>query len=431
MLRTQARTDVVQSRPRRSPFQLLRLEALTAASYAAASLVWVAFGGGLPGGRWMAVHLFTLGVVTNLVPPFTRHFASTLTRVPQRHPVPLALLNAGILAVLVGIAYANRWTVAVGATVVTAEVLRNWWGLRRRRRRALGARFIWIVRVYERAHGAFVHGAILGALMGTGLLAGDWYLAARVAHLHVNVLGWAGLTLLATLVFFGPTVLRVRIEDEADVRASSWLQHAATGLTVAALALLLTAVGGGAGLAFRLLAAVGLAVYAGAAVTVCRSVYRAASRGVPSLSGYLIRAAVTWLPAAVIADVVVVATGNWRLLDAVGLAFLAGVLAQAIVATLGYVAPLLSGTTEGRERVRRLGDTAAAPRALAAQVGVALVVGTALGGTALGVAGAVAARVGWALVAVTLLSQLLTVLAAGFTRGKATPEPMADSRAAS
>ena len=72
----------------------------------------------------------------------------------------------------------------------------------------------------------FVHGAILGALLGTGVLTGRWYGAGRIAHLHVNILGWAGLTLLATLVFFGPTMVRTRIRQGADDDAAArWVDR--------------------------------------------------------------------------------------------------------------------------------------------------------------------------------------------------------------
>ncbi len=64
--------------------------------------------------------------------------------------------------------------------------------------------------------------------------------AGRVAHLHANVLGWGVLTLLATVVFFGPTILRRQIEPGADERAARRLRHGATGVTVAVLALVAT-----------------------------------------------------------------------------------------------------------------------------------------------------------------------------------------------
>lgn len=61
-----------------------------------------------------------------------------------------------------------RLAVAAGATAMTAAVLWLYWDLRRLRRAALGARFAFVVRGYERACGAFVHGAILRGTVGIG-----------------------------------------------------------------------------------------------------------------------------------------------------------------------------------------------------------------------------------------------------------------------
>jgi hypothetical protein len=56
--------------------------------------------------------------------------------------------------------------------VTTAVVVSGWWHLRGRRRAAPDTRFAWIVRMYERAHGAFVHAAVLGRCSGSGCCRG-------------------------------------------------------------------------------------------------------------------------------------------------------------------------------------------------------------------------------------------------------------------
>ena len=66
---------------RSSPFDDVRPAVGVAALYAVACIVWVVAGGALPGGRWLAVHLFALGVLSNLVMALTAHFAGT------SHPV--------------------------------------------------------------------------------------------------------------------------------------------------------------------------------------------------------------------------------------------------------------------------------------------------------------------------------------------------------
>lgn len=385
---------------RRSPFGALRPALVVACGYAAVALVWAIAGTDLPGGRWLAVHLFTLGVLTNVVVALTYHFAQTLLHAPERSRVGrLVAVNAGALLVLIGLPAGRCGLVAAGATALTASVVWLYVDLRRMRTSSLSGRFAFVVRAYERSCSAFIHGALLGALMGVGAL-GSWYAAVRVAHLHVNVLGWGGLTVLATIVFFGPTVMRARMEPDADVAAAQGLRRAATGLTVAAFALLLTGVGGAAVLPARLLAAAGLAVYTTGVVAVCVPVVRTGQRARPGCSGRMLQAACCWFVAVAAADVVVVVTGQLRLLDALGAAMLVGVLGQTILAALGYLVPVAwAHGSEGRgTALRRLGMLPLL-RPLVLNAGVALVVAAAVVGAAAGAAGPVVVRLGWVLVA--------------------------------
>lgn len=355
-----------------SPFGAAAPSISLALLYGFVLTVWIAVGDQLPGGRWLAVHLFTLGVLTNLVLTFSEHFARTVTRTQGERAGWWPLVtNLGILLVLVGLPGGQRWLLASGATIVTGSVFAAYLRIRRMRHDAIGARFAWIARVYERAHGAFIHGAILGALLGVGVLSGTWYGAARIAHLHANVLGWGGLTLLATLVFFGPTMARTRIEPGADDRAARALRHGATGLSIAVVLLLLTGLGGTAGTVSRVAAAAALAVYAAACMTVSVPVGRAAWGAKPTASRPLVVAVCVWLPLVAGVDVAIVAMGAWRWLDALGIAALAGVLAQAILATLIYLAPMLQGrSTPARETIRQRLEIGTLTRAVAYQSGV-------------------------------------------------------------
>lgn len=379
--------------------------ALVAAVYALATMLWIVAGARLPGGRWLAIHLFTLGVLTNLVLALSDHFARTLTHqdggAPRWQP---AVLNTGVVAVLWGIPAAERWSVALGATVVTAVVLLSYLRLRGMRRGALGPRFGWVVRMYERAHGAFVHGALLGALVGTGVLSGGWYLAARTAHLHIMLLGWGGLTILGTIVFFGPTVARIRIEAGADAAAARALRWGATGLSLGVVALLATGVEGPAATAFRIAAAVGLIVYARAVWVVCVPVLRAVWRARPSAGRWSVLAAAGWFPLVAVADAAAVAAGADRLLEALGVVLLLGVLAQAILGALGYLAPLLRDRDGTREALRGRLEMLGGPRAAAWNAGVVLAAAAAAAGSS---AGGWLAGTGWSLVLAVALSQVL------------------------
>jgi hypothetical protein len=382
-----------------NPFTHLRAVAGIVGLYLIALIAWLAVGGLWPGGRWFGVHLFTLGVLTNLVLALSGHFARTLTHEggrASRWQLPIA--NAGIVAILWSIPTGSDWVVAAGATVLVAEVMRSYLVLRRLRGRSLAGRFGWIVRSYERAHGAFVHGAILGALIGTGLLSGPWSLSARVAHLHVNVLGWAGITLLATVVFFGPTVARTRIVPGADARAAKVLPRAATGLTVAVLALFGTGTGGAPAVALRLVAAAGLLVYGWGVVEVGVPVIVAAWRSRPSAGRVALVMVPSWFAVVVGLDVLVVATARWLYLDALGVAMLSGVLFQAIAASLGYLAPLiLQADAPARAKLTERIDRHAAARTIAWNLGVAGAVLSAAVGSRASEAGAIAARIGWGL----------------------------------
>lgn len=414
--RRAAHSDVDVGRPD-DPAPPLRplLPVITVAGlYAIAALVWIAFGSVLPGGRWLAVHLFTVGVLTNVVVALTHHFAQTLLHTPERsvRVGRIALLNVGAVLLVVGLPSGLLPVFVSGATALTVAVCWLYVDLRSLRRTSLGGRFVFMVRGYERACGAFVHGALLGVFMGAGLL-GAWHGAARLAHLHVNALGWGGLTLLATMVFFGPTIMRTRIESGADIAAATALPRAATGLTIAAVALLLTGAGGAVALPARLLAAVALSVYAVAATTVCRAVLQAGRRARPSASTWLLRAACVWFVAVVWADVLVVATGRFRLLDALGAVLVVGVLGQAILAALGYLLPMArSSGPEARAAARARLDRLPRVRPAALNLGVALVAAAAIAGTAAGPLGAAVARTGWTLVAAAVLTQLLLMAAA-------------------
>ncbi len=360
-------------RPRgRSPFGPAAPSILLALGYAALLVVWLIVGDHLPGGRWFAVHLFTLGVLTNLVLTFSEHFGRTVTRTPgERSAVWPIVTNLGIALTLIGLPTGWLPALAIGATTVTVSVFAAYRRLRHMRRSAIGARFAWIARIYERAHGAFIHGAVFGALLGVGLVSGTWYASTRLAHLHANVLGWGGLTLLATLVFFGPTMARCQIEPGADARAARWLRHGATGLSVAVLVLLLTALDGPWGLAAQAVSGAGLAVYATAATLVCLPVFRAVYRARVTAARPLVLGVCIWFPLFAWGDVAVVATGTWRWLDLLGTVALAGVLAQAITATLIYLAPMLRGhTTEARDVLRERLEIGARSRAVLLNLGV-------------------------------------------------------------
>jgi hypothetical protein len=414
--------------PPAPPFAALKPVLLTVAAYAGAALVWLAAGGGLPGGRWFGVHLLTVGVVSNLIAALTVHFAQTILHTRDRglHAPRLILLNAGAVGLLVGLAGGWRVLFAAGATALTAAVLWLYVDLRRMRKASLTGRFAFVVRGYERACGAFIHGALLGLLLGLGVFGGTWYASARLAHLHVNILGWGGLTLLATVVFFGPTVMRTRMVEHADRVAVPALRHGATGLTIGVVGLLVTGAQGPVGMGARVVAVAGLAVFATAATAVLRTVLQAARTARPTPHAAHLAAASVWFVLAVWADVGVIATGRTRLLDAVGVAFLVGVLGQAILGSLGYLLPMVWGSGQGqRAQIREDLDRLARTRLMLVNLGVgAIATGAAWTGAP---ASPLLVRGGWLLVGAAVGVQVALSILAGL-RARRTHRPVTGQR---
>jgi hypothetical protein len=397
---------------RPSPFRLLRPVAAAACGYALAALVWLTFGDTLPGGRWFAVHLFTLGILSNLVVALTEHFTRLLlhSRARDRRLHRFVLLNAGAL-LLLGFPPRLRFPLAAGGILVAATVA--WLAVDlHRMRRAAGpdARFSFVVRAYEHACGMFLVGATLGTLLGVQVLTGPWYGAGRLAHLHANVLGWGGLSLLATVVFFGPTMMRTRMRQGADGRAARALLVAAGGLAVAVGALLLTGATPG-GTWPRLLAGAGLAVYAAAATVVCWEVLRTGRTARHSAHAWLIQAACAWFVAVTWFDAFAVASGRLRLLDALGAVLIVAVLGQAILAALNYLTPMVwAADGPGRAAARARLEAFAPTRVALLNGGIACVLVMGLAGRGAGATGAAVARTGWALVAVTVLAQVALIV---------------------
>jgi hypothetical protein len=338
--------------------------------------VWVVAGDALPGGRVLAVHLLTLGALTTLILTFSEHFTRTLTRAPgDRHVAWPIVTTLSIVLLLVGLATRILPVLAVGSTATLLVVGAALWRLRRLRRRAVGARFVWVVRSYEQAHVLFLVAGVLGATLGLGLVTGPWFAAVRLAHLHANILGWAGLTLLATLVFFGPTMVRTRIEPGADADAARLLPAGALALGLAVLLLGASGLGGPWGVVSRVAAAGALAVVATTATAVLLPVLRAGLHAAPSAPRPAVLATCVWFIAVLWADVALVTAGAWSHLDALGLAALLGVLGQAVLATLTYLAPMLRGrSSTAREVIRTRLDTGATTRTFVANLGVLLAV---------------------------------------------------------
>ncbi len=406
------RTDALGS----SPFAATVPAVVAAVVFALACLVWLVAGERLPGGRWIVIHIFTLGVLTTSIWGFSLHLAARFTGTAAHAPrlrtrAALALvLSVSIIAMLTGRAGGFHWPLVLGSVGIMAMVAVNLVQLRRLRRAGSNDRFGWVVTQYEHAHLAFLAAAGLGGAMGAGWIPGSIFTAVRTAHIHLNVLGWAGLTVLATLTVFGPAMLRTRIDPGAEKRAATAVNLAGLGLAVAAAGFLITSIGEGAGPP-RVMAAGGLALYAYGVAVISLPLLRAVRRSDRSPLRWGVGASLTWFLVAIVVDLLLVVTGigGWPL--ALTEILLIGVLAQLVLTVLLFVAPMLRGRTFGaRDRVLARVERLARTRTVALNLGVAIVAGTQLLDRSGSDVGTVAPVIGWLFVIVAVLAHLAVVV---------------------
>jgi hypothetical protein len=338
---------------RGSPFARNAPAVGVAIVYGVASIVWLSAGPRLPGGRWLVTHLFTLGVLTTLLWSFSRNLAARFTGAGDlREPVAATwaltlLLAASITSMVTGRAIDAHGPLVVGTVGIMVVVAMNVLTLRRLRARARNDRFLWVVRRYENAHLIFLVSAGLGGMLGAGVVPGEIYVGARDAHIHLNVLGWAGLTVLTTLVVFGPALLRVRIEPGAERRASAAVLRAFFGIGIGALGLVLRslgrAIGDGAEGPATVLLVAGMAVYLQAVIVVAMPLLRASRAHDRSPLRWSVAAVVLWLPVGVAIDLILLVAGRPGWSVGLAVALLIGVFAQLILAVLLFVTPMLRG----------------------------------------------------------------------------------------
>jgi nitrite reductase (NO-forming) len=268
-------------------------------------------GGRVGGGAWLALHLVLLGTVTNAIIVWSDQFAAALLHArPSGETAALARLvglNLAVVAVLAGVQLARPALTATGAGLLTVVVVAHALILAARLRRGLAARFGDAVWFYLAASAALLAGIGLGLLLSGGAAgSADAYRAMRLAHGHLNVLGWIGLTVLGTLFTLWPTVLRTRMVAGVPAAARRSFPLAAGGLLVATAGLLTQQ---------RTATVVGLAGYAaGVGVALGPFVGTLRQRRPFGAAAWMLAAGTAWFAAAVIADLTAL-LGSRRLVD--------------------------------------------------------------------------------------------------------------------
>jgi nitrite reductase (NO-forming) len=302
-------------------------------------------------------------------------------------PASLAVLNVGVLLVLLS---ATRDTVAgvlAGAALITSAVVARLLAMAYVLRRARGARFVPVVRFYCAALVALMFGIAAGVALEVGVPT-HWYARVYAVHVQLNVFGWIALTVLGTQAVFWPMVLRTRMVSGVEIAAAQALPLCACGLAVVVVGLLFgSRLAGGAGLCLYIVGAIrGLEPFA----------RTAARRSARSPAALMLAAAMCWFVGGLAADLgKLMAASDLGDFAAAVSGFVpwlvTGFIVQVVLGALTYLLPVvLGGGPLGGRRLSAALDRYGVPRVVVFNIGVLLVAAS---------GGGVTSAIGWALVA--------------------------------
>ena len=201
---------------------------LSARVWASAAILSVPLLSTLGVGWWLPVHLAMLGAASQAIVGGQLMFTTTLglSRGPARSRtlMQLGLLNVGATLVVGGRVWGWTDVLAAGALIFIATTCWVTWQVHSYWRRSINRRFSITGTFYRLAGLSIILGASIGGALGIGAI--DYpafYLAHRSLHMTLNVLGWAGLTIVGTAITLLPTVLHVRAPKLLTIRGVPWL----------------------------------------------------------------------------------------------------------------------------------------------------------------------------------------------------------------
>ncbi len=317
----------------------------------------------LPQPLWTAIHVVTLGVLTNAILQWSWYFAKALLHLPvhdHRAGRDAVRRSLAFNLALVGLV-ASMWTAWVVGTIVFAGLVGAviaWHGLAllRAARGRFASRFAVVIRYYVAAAAFLVIGCVLAGFLTVAMFsadAPDWLLDSRdnltLAHAIVNLAGWVGLSISGTVVTLWPTMLRTKIQPDAVPTSLTAMPVLAGGVAVAGLSAALGWLPGvGLGLA-----AFAVALAGGVAAPLVRTAIRATVRGYAS---WTMASGLGW---AVVCLLVIafhaVAADDAAALRNADLPWLAllggGGVGQIFIGALSYLMPVVIGG--GPDIVRR------------------------------------------------------------------------------
>ena len=320
-------------------------------------------------GVWLPLHLALAGAVSVAIAGAMQNFALTLSAAPDADPriVWTQFSTANVAALLVAVGYPTEigWLVAAGGVLFEAAVGVLAWLVARARRLGLNRRHLLPFAMYAAAIVAALAGGTLGAVVGSRVVDDpQTWLELRRAHLTLNLLGWASLTIAGTLVTLLPTVLRIRMP--------AWHGAASGALLVTGVA----AIALGLGFGVRPVAIAGAVVYAAGALGLAWMAVKAfrmpRSWPVPVAAKHLMCALAWFVIGAMVLPWMLAddLTGSRDLLLAI---FVCGWVLQTLLGAWQYLLPMARpGHPDERRGWLAAIETGGTVQVLALNVGVAL-----------------------------------------------------------
>jgi nitrite reductase (NO-forming) len=166
-------------------------------------------------GLWLPLHLALAGAISTAISGAMQNFMHALTATPPPAErlvwAQFLLVASGAGLIAIGMPTSTAWLTAAGGIAFIAAMAILGWMLRRAWRRALNRRHPMPIAAYACAISFVLLGAAIGAWLGAGSAPDGEYLELKQAHMTANVLGWASLTVVGTLITLLPTVLRLRM----------------------------------------------------------------------------------------------------------------------------------------------------------------------------------------------------------------------------
>ncbi|MEX2322432.1 MAG: hypothetical protein WEA29_01510 [Acidimicrobiia bacterium] len=184
---------------------------------------------------WGPLHTFMVGAVLLAISGATQLFTVTwAAAVPADRRAAGAqrwVLAVGAVAAVMGVTFGLEWLVAIGAVLVLGGLGLLGWILVGVIRRSLLRRFDIASRFYLLAVGSGLVGVTLGWILGAEA-AGAAHLDIRTAHMHLNLIGLVGFTIVGTLPTILPTTVRHPMVSGKEA-VSAWWGSAAAAVAMA------------------------------------------------------------------------------------------------------------------------------------------------------------------------------------------------------